>query len=256
MRIALLLSTAFVSTLPEAPDRERRIRQYVAGFQQIASLRARYPVFDIFSVDNTVPDDSQIDRRLSESLDAIPALTAKCHFDDNEVGRINKGSGLVVQWARVLPELIGRYEYVVHYEPRQKLVNESFFERMAAAPAAYMCFYRDQVKFYGVIPLTLPRAWTGLFSIKTVDLLAYVNSPDRGVPAHISYYKKGRLMRSIRARVLPGWFAEIEQCIESDLPKYLRNHAIEIMPVPELGAAWHQEVTGNWIEMKERLFEH
>src|SRR5690242_8128375 len=118
MRTALLLSTAFVTTRQEHPHRERRVEQYVHGFQQITQVTKSYPCFDVFSVDNTVEYPEAIDDRVTKALEKIPALKGKYHFWDNEAGRINKGSGLVVQWKYILPSLSGRYDYVLHYEPR------------------------------------------------------------------------------------------------------------------------------------------
>ena len=99
MNIALLLSTAFVTTLPPARNRERRIRQYIDGLGQVAEVSARYPIFDVFSVDSTIDDESVLDVHLLDSITAIPGLKGRRYFNDNEMGRINKGSGLVVQWA-------------------------------------------------------------------------------------------------------------------------------------------------------------
>jgi hypothetical protein len=254
MKIALVLSTAFVTTAPGAPDRERRIRQYVNGFDQVAAMCARHPGFDVYSVDNTVEDGSVLDKKLMTAIDAITSLKGRIHFSDNETGRINKGSGLVVQWGRILPDLAGKYDYTVHYEPRQHLVDFSYFERMEQRPDAYICPYRDKVKLYGVVPLTLHRFWTGFFSLRTSDLLDYVRSPDRRVLNTISQYRRWPYYRYARQHILPGWLAEMNECIESDLPRYVRRHRIQFQAVKDLGTRWHEEATGNWVDMRDRLF--
>ena len=254
MRIALLLSTAFVTTKPCQPSSDRRIRQYVSGFQQIAEVVKSHPCFDVFSVDNTVEPGETLDSGLTAALEGIPNLQGKYHFLDNETGRINKGSGLVLQWNRILPDLLGRYEYVVHYEPRQSLMDVSFFERMANHPASYVCEYRDKQRLYGV-PLTLPRFWTGFLSMKTSELLDYARAQDRGVPILIEHYRTWRLERYLRRRLLPGWAAELKECIESDFPRWVKRHRIEVVRVPTLGSRWHQEANDAWVDMVDRDFE-
>lgn len=254
MNIALVLSTAFVTTEPNYPERERRIQQYVNGFQQVAELCAKHPSFHVYSVDNTVKDASRIEGRMTAALGKIPALKGICHFWNNEMGRINKGSGLVAQWNEILPSLVSRYEYTVHYEPRQHLVNLSFFERMEKRPDTYICPYRERVKLYGV-PMIEKYCWTGLFSMRTLDLLGYVHAPDRRVLTTIEQYRKRRLYRYLRWRFLPGWLAELPECIESDFPQYVRRHQIPFVRVPSLGARWHEEATGMWVNMVDRLFE-
>lgn len=256
MKTAMILSTAFVTTMPGRPERERRISQYVNGFAQIAEVSRLHPEFDIFSVDNTVENAHLLDTRLAAAVESIPALKGKFHFWDNETGRINKGSGLVVQWGQILPDLEGVYDYVVHYEPRQRLVDFSFFERMARNPDAYVCSYRDRLKFYGIFPATYPRFWTGMFSMRTRDLAAYVHAPDRGVLTTIEEYRKWPLYRYARWRLLPGWFAEMSECIESDLPRYVRRHGVHFVGLDALGVQWHEEATGNWIDLVDRQFDH
>jgi hypothetical protein len=253
VRIALLLSTAFVTAKPGLPDVERRVQQYTSGLKQISEVVNSYPCFDVFSMDNTVEHAEALDSRLTAALDNIPTLKRKYHFLDNETGKINKGSGLVLQWNRILPDLLGKYEYVVHYEPRQTLVDFSFFERMASHPDAYICEYRDQQRLYGV-PLTLPRFWTGFFSMRTSDLLDYVRAADRGVSTSIEFYRQWRLNRILRRRLLPGWAAELKECIESDLPRYVKRHKIAYVRVPALGARWHQEANNEWVDMVDRDF--
>ncbi|MBI3865836.1 MAG: hypothetical protein HY290_28515 [Planctomycetia bacterium] len=256
MKTVVILSTAFVTTLPDQPERERRISQYVSGFGQVAEAGRLFPGFDFYSVDNTVEHPDRLDSRLTRAIEGIPALKGKYYFWDNEVGRINKGSGLVVQWARVLPDIEGRYDFILHYEPRQRLIDHSFFERMAGKPDAYICAYRDRLKFYGIFPATYPRFWTGMFSMRTQDLAAYVRASDRGVLTTIEEYRKWPLFRYARWHLLPGWFAEMSECIESDLPRYVRNHGIHFTGVAALGVHWHEEATGKWIDLVDRQFDH
>ena len=235
-------------------ERERRIQQYISGLKQIAAVVDGYPCFDVFSMDNTVEHAGTMDSRLTAALDNIPRLKGKYHFLDNETGKINKGSGLVLQWSRTLPDLLGSYEYVVHYEPRQDLVDFSFFQRMASHPDAYVCEYRDKQRLYG-IPLTLPRFWTGFFSMKTSDLLNYARAGDRGVSTSIQYYRTWRLSRILRRRLLPGWAAELKECIESDFPRYVKRHNIPVIRIPALGSRWHQEANNKWVDMVDRDFD-
>jgi len=256
MKTAIVLSTAFVTTMPEHPERERRISQYVNGFGQIAEVSRLHPGFDIYSIDNTVEHPGRLDSRLTSAVQSIPSLKGTRYFWDNDTGRINKGSGLVVQWGRILPDLVDAYDYVVHYEPRQRLVDYSFFDRMARSPGAYICAYRDYLKLYRIYPLTLRRFWTGFFSMRTGDLLAYVRAPDRGVLATMEEYRKWPLYRYARRRLLPGWLAEMSECIESDLPKYVRHHRIRFVGLDALGSMWHEEATGKWVDMVDRNFEH
>ena len=254
MKIALVLSTAFVTTRPDFPDRERRIQQYVNGFRQVAELSAKHPGFDVFSVDNTVENPGRLEGRLTAALDKINALKGKYYFWNNEMGRVNKGSGLIAQWNEILPDLVDRYEYTVHYEPRQQLVDLSFFERMERQPDTYICPYRDKVKLYGVA-MIVPEFWTGLFSMRTSDLLGYVRAADRRVLTTIEQYRKWRLYYRICSRIFPLWLDRAHLAIETDFPRYVRRHKIPFVSLTALGARWHEEATGMWVDMVERVFE-
>src|ERR1019366_1602652 len=115
MKVALILSAAFVTTKPDFPARERRIRQYLNGLGQIAEVSAQYPVFDVYSVDNTVEDPATLEIQIVEALHRIRGFRSSVHFFDNDLGQSNRGSGGMVQWMTILPDLVGKYEYVVHY---------------------------------------------------------------------------------------------------------------------------------------------
>jgi hypothetical protein len=251
LQIALMLSTAFVSTTPDYPDRERKIRQYVDGLDQIAEVSAQYSVFDVYSVDNTVEDPARLESRVADALRRIPGFRGSVHFSDNELGKHNHGSGTMVQWTRIVPQLVDRYEYVVHYEPRQHLESFSFFERMANRPDSYVCMYRDKWKLYG-IPLTVPMLWTGFFSMRTRDLLDYTQAKDRAVLPTVQphpwwwvYYRR------LRWKYLPEWAVWLDESIEFDLPRWVRRHRIPIARVADLGSVWHQEGRNRMLKMME-----
>jgi hypothetical protein len=228
------------------------MEQFTSGLRQVAEVVGQYPCFDVFSTDNTVEHPEQIDARIAAALDTIPTLMGKYHFWDNQLGQFNQGSGMVAAWSRAVPDLLGRYEYLVHYEPRQHLVNFSFFERMARQPDAYFCVYHDKRNLYG-IPLTMPRFWTGFFSMRPADLCAYAFAKDRGVPPPITprpwWWER---YRQLRFRYLPGWLERLDECIEADLFRYVRRHRIPFVPVPALGTRWHDQANDLWVDMDDR----
>jgi len=224
------------------------VAQYVHGFQQIAEVVRRFSCYDVFSMDNTVEDPALIDRRVVAAMDQVPTLT-KVHFWDNELGRLNKGSGYIVQWQRTLPELLGRYEFILHGEPRQDIVDHSFFERVSHSPGNYWCLYRD-LRVLGGITWRLPRVWIGQFAIRTQDLWNYCSSADRRVPPRATpqpwWWNRYRYLRS---RLLPGWWQGLDECIEADFVRFIRLHHVPMTRVANLGTRWHEEVTGKWHDM-------
>lgn len=249
MRIAVVLCTAFYNTRPGHPWHERRIEQFTNGLRQVAEVVGQYPCFDVFSLDNTVEHPEQIDARIGAALDSIPALKGKYHFWDNQHGQLNQGSGMVAAWSRAVPDLVGSYEYVIHYEPRQQLVNFSFFERMARRPDAYFCVYHDIRSLWG-ISMRMARFWTGFFSMRSADLCAYAFAKDRRVPPTIvprpSWWER---YRQLRLRCLPGWLAWLDECIEADMVRYVRRHRIPFVPVSDLGTRWHNQASDTWVDM-------
>ena len=235
MAVALILSTAFVATKPEGPNRNVRINQYLNGLGEVAELTQTYPVYDVFSVDNTVEAEAQVDSRVLAAVNRIPGLKSTCYFLDNRLGQINKGSGLIVQWNRILPALLGKYEYTVHYEPRLRLVNTSFFERMEKMPAAYLGLEQGRVSRFRLLRrlealpwasglLTVAPFFTGLFSMRTSDLAAYCKAAD---PAALVCW--------------PG-------CVEADLFGWVRRAKIPHTQLPALGVRWHDEAEGTWLD--------
>lgn len=188
MRIALILSTGMI-TPPSPSEAEERIKQFQAGFGQVAELVKKYPDFDVFPVDSTLHPGFILDERVQNAINSIPNLQETNFFWDNELGKINKGCGLIIQWRRVLPKIAARnYEYIIHYEPRQFLLDFSFFERFVKKNANYFkaTSYRITastkawpVRFcLKIIPVYRHNFWTGLFSLETALFKDFVTSTD------------------------------------------------------------------------------
>ncbi|GEM_PF-3310977 len=250
-KTALILSTALVTTRPDFPAHDRRVRQYLNGFEQVAQVCAKYAVFDVYSMDSTVENAAALDPALFEALQRIPGYRGSFHFWDNDLGRINRGWGLMVQWMHALPQIADPYEYILHYEPRQDMLNDSFFARVAAQPGNYCCVMRDHMKLYG-IPMTFEKIWTGCFCLKLRDLRGYCAAEDRRMlPPAKPLTSLQRGYRAARDRVVPAWVAGLFNEIEYDFARYLRRHNVPYERIAHLGVRWHFDLLERWFEMKE-----
>ena len=59
----------------------------------------------------------------------------ECFFDSsNKYGGINKGAGVIENYISRF-DLLKNYEYILHFEPRQKLISTVFFEIFLEKPS-------------------------------------------------------------------------------------------------------------------------
>lgn len=112
---------------------------------------------DILITDNTCESLPE------EYLTVLPEGTLIRIFNNNTVGCINKGAGLLQKWLYNM-DIIKKYEWIIHFEGRQLLQNYSFFDRFFENPAVYFrygdpCDTTNHSHFY-----------TGIFSISSTDL--------------------------------------------------------------------------------------
>lgn len=217
MKIALILPTAFVTTLPDSENREKRISQYVRGIQQVAALVRLHPEFDVFSVDSTIADPAKIDQRLIDALNSISTLKERCFFNDNKLGKKNKGAGLIIQFKKILPLISREYEYLISFEPRQELENYDFFLRFLSRPDSYFRVEEVMVKKYHIFSFLLVQVMTGLFSIRRNDLERYVS------------------------QVNLTWMVIRRISIERHVYKFLYRFSIPFQKVERLNILWHDE---------------
>ncbi len=221
MKTALILPTAIGISSDEG-----RIQQFVNGFKQIAELVNKYPEFEVYVVDSTISDESKIDLRIIDSIHSISTLQEKVFFFDNELGKKNKGAGLIVQWKEVLKRVnTKKYEYMISFEPRQKLVDASFFERFSKDPQAYCKVSTVKIKKFKLIPRVIDQILTGLVCFKWKSVESYVESVD--------------LVRMVARKI----------SIEDDLFLFLNNKKIPFVRVEKLGILWHDMVNDQYIEL-------
>lgn len=224
MKTALILPTAFVTTLPNSKNREERIAQYVRGFQQVANLVRLHPEFDVFSVDSTIADSADIDPRLMSALNDISTLKEKCFFNDNSLGKKNKGAGLITQFKKVLPLISKEYEYVISFEPRQELENYNFFEQFLLDRQSYFRLEKVRAKKYRIFPFLLVQVMTGLFAMRRNDLEKYV------------------------LQVNLSWMVIRRISIERNLYKFLYRSGISFGRVARLNLLWHDTANNTVVE--------
>ncbi len=225
MKYALLISTAYVTTLPSFPNREARIAQYVNGLMQIKELVDLHSEFDVFAVDNTVEHPELLDGRLIRAMQDIPNFKWTDFFWDNELGKKNKGAGLAIQWKHVLRKLPTEYRHVVHFEPRQNLINFSFFERFLAQPGNYFRVMKDWVMRGGVLPWHVTTIATGMVAAET------------------------HVLRDYAEQASPQKLVSQELSIERDLYKFIRSRGIHYTDVPFLELWWDNIATGEQIRL-------
>ncbi|MCK9273188.1 hypothetical protein M0P65_06610 [Candidatus Gracilibacteria bacterium] len=227
MKTAILLPTAFVTTSSDRPDRDTRISQYINGFNKISEFISKHPELnlDVYVVDSTVENEDSIDPLLNQSINSIKNLKGKFYFINNEYGKINKGAGLIVQWKYALSKIGDQYDYVIHFEPRQRLTDFSFFERFVANPQNYARSWFPKAKKFKVIPITLSQILTGMIALNRNDLEKYCNSVD--------------LDKMVRNRI----------SIEDDIYKFLTENNIKFEHVDKLGISWHDVANDIYVDL-------
>lgn len=226
MKTALLLSTAFITTTPQFSNREERIQQYLFGIDQIAQFVQKHQdVFDVFCVDNTVEDYAQLDQRLKAAIEAIPNLKKTDFFFDNDLGKKNKGAGVIIQWKHILPQIESTYEYVIHFEPRQKLDNFSFFDRYINKENTYLRTEVVTGKKFKIFPIRWKQTMTGLFSIKKEDLQMYATQV------------------SLQTLVFT------RTSVEKDLYQYIVKNKIPHIEIESMGVLWHNTADNTYLKL-------
>lgn len=232
MKSAIILNTALITT--QGNHGLMRIKQYLDGLSQVKNLVQKYPDFDLFFVDNTVANEDVLDKKLLTAINSLPNLKAKELFFDNEFGSKNKGCGVIAAWRRILPQILGQgYEYVIHFEPRQKIQNLSFFETFLNNPGSYFKTVRrhptaSMIDKY-IRPLFPPygirEVMSGLFSCSPQVLAQFARTAD------------------ITSLV------ENNRSMEKDFYNYLIIGNVPFTPIQNLGLDWHDPLRNSYVRI-------
>ena len=89
-------------------------------------------------------------------------------FINNKYGCINKGAGVLEHWNN-LKEEIQNSKWIIHFEPRQLLTNNTFIETFKANNTNQKTYFK-----FGSIKQN--HFYTGLFSCKSKQLLNFMNN--------------------------------------------------------------------------------
>ena len=103
-----------------------RIQQYINGlnkFFEYIEIMNNHNV-DIYIFDNTIVKNDTLPQEL---LEIIPDNVKVINDNANKYGGINKGAGLIESWL-YLKDIIEQYDYLIHFEPRQLLINFDFID--------------------------------------------------------------------------------------------------------------------------------
>lgn len=135
---------------------EKRLKKYQQGIDKIVELNKNYN-FDIYIADNGHNFDDKI---------KIPECIKVIKDNPNKLGCYNKGSGIIEIWDNNI-EILKQYDYVIHFEPRQLLIDNYFIDNFMKNPRTLFT--------YNHIPCPQKHFNTGLFSCKTAEILKFIN---------------------------------------------------------------------------------
>ncbi len=142
-----------------------RTQQYIDGLNavfQYNNIIKKHDV-DVYIIDNTIKNGESLPK---EILNIIPS---NIHFSlclKNEFGKKNKGAGLIDTW-QYNKDLIQKYDWIIHFEPRQLLKSFQFIESFLKEPRNLF-----------TINVNVEHFNTGLFCINKQHLLNYINNCD------------------------------------------------------------------------------
>lgn len=134
---------------------DNRIKQYQNGINKVLELNKKYN-FDIYIADNgfDFKDKIYIDDRIKVISN-----------NPNNYGKMNKGSGIIEIWNNNI-EIIKQYDYFIHFEPRQLLIDNYFIDNFMKNPRTLLT--------YNINNTVQKHFNTGLFVCKTVELLNFI----------------------------------------------------------------------------------
>ena len=139
-----------------------RIKQYIDGLRKFFEYNdvLKKHNIDVYLVDNSIKDGVTLPPAI---LNIIPDNVTVNTSLNNNFGWLNKGAGLIEQWLHC-KDIIEKYDWFIHFEPRQLLLNFDFINNFLETPRNLFILGAGNNHFN-----------TGLFCIHANKLLDYSN---------------------------------------------------------------------------------
>jgi hypothetical protein len=180
-----------------------RLEQYLDGLKTFFDFYNKYNCkTPIMIIDNTI-NDKGIDKNI---LNIIPENVIFKIFNSNVFGSLNKGAGLIESWLYLQDDLL-KYDNIIHFEPRLKLLDFNFFES-----------YFNNPRNLFTTNNTIKHFNTGLFTLNSNVLIEF--------------------SKSINLKEMTEQRISIEYIIYD----YIFDHNISYDIVDKMGVIWHDEV--------------
>ena len=199
MKIALFLITTFIidedSQLFKKKfltNNKTRLEHYINGIKSLDFFK-----HDIILLDNSSPLE-----KLPSNLKKIITSNSNIKYINNTkniVGKLNKTAGVIDVYKNNI-DLLKKYDVIIHFEPRQKIVDNSFF-------------FLSGNNFY--IDKTNRQFHTGLFSIDSINFIKFLNK----------YNPEDILKNNLQ--------------LESILFQFIAENNIKFNRVDKLGIIWY-----------------
>ena len=199
LRICTNIKTSELFKKNQLENKTNRIKQYVVGLKKFFELTSEYiknDVIKVYITDNTIIENDKLDNSILE------IIHPKCEIitcNNNNYGCKNKGAGDIEQWL-YCKDLIKKYDWFIHFEPRQLLQSNQFIDNFLQNPRNLFTLGKEKNHFN-----------TGLFCINTNLLLEFINinTPDKLIQNNISieyvlysYFIKNKIKNKIEFSIL------------------------------------------------------
>ena len=160
-KIICLLCCCLYPKNNQSTKNDERIQQYVEGLSKFFEfVKDGYTNIDFYIIDNSITSDKRIPDNI---LKILPNNIKLIEHSNNVYGAINKGGGLIENWLYA-KEVLHKYDWLIHFEPRQHLKNFDFIDNFLKNPRNLFTIGKERNHFN-----------TGLFCIKINDLEKYLS---------------------------------------------------------------------------------
>lgn len=208
LRICTNIETSELFKKNQLENRTNRIKQYVVGLKKFFELTSEYiknDVIKVYITDNTIIENDKLDNSILE------IIHPKCEIitcNNNNYGCKNKGAGDIEQWL-YCKDLIKKYNWFIHFEPRQLLQSNQFIDNFLQNPRNLFTYGGS---YYNKDSNSLKHFNTGLFCIKTSYLINFIekinltNFNESIEYAIFNYFKTNNINFDILEKMDLFWF--------------------------------------------------